>query len=68
MSPVTGSIEAMVASLEDQKPPDAVERRVVVPPMHSDCVPLIVPALGGAVTVTDRVAVAVAHPPVPATL
>ena len=63
--------ELMVATdvLEDcQLPPVAVDVKLEVDPIHSAWVPLSVPALGGAVTVTDRVAVAVAQPPVPATL
>ena len=53
---------------ELQMPPVVVEVKLVVLLTHRACVPLRVPADGGAVTVTDRVAVAVAQPPVPATL
>ena len=41
---------------------------VVVPLTQIACVPLKVPAFGGVVTVTVRVAVAFAHPPVPVTV
>ena len=53
---------------EDQVPPDCVELNVVVPFTQTVCVPLKVPALGGAVTVTVRVAVALEQPPVPVTV
>ena len=53
---------------ELQMPPVVVEVKLVVLLTHRACVPLRVPAAGGAVTVTDRVAVAVRQPPVPATL
>ena len=39
--------------------------KVVEPLLHIVCVPLNVPAFGGAVTVTVLVAVAFAQPPVP---
>jgi hypothetical protein len=42
--------------------------RVVVLPTQIACVPLTVPALGAAVTVTVSEAVALAQPPVPATV
>ena len=42
--------------------------RVVVPPMQIASVPLMEPALGAAVTVTVSEAVALAQPPVPATV
>ena len=41
---------------------------VVVPLGQMACVPLIVPALGAAVTVTVLVAVALVHPPLPVTV
>jgi len=49
-------------------PPDTVDVYVSVEPTHKFWLPLNVPALGGAVTVTVRVAVASAHPPVPVTV
>ena len=42
---------------EDQAPPDIEELNVVVPSEHKVCVPLNVPALGAAVTVTSTVLV-----------
>ena len=45
-----------------------LEKNVVVPPEQTFCVPLNVPAFGGAVTVTVLVAVALLHPPVPVTV
>jgi hypothetical protein len=42
--------------------------RAVVPPMQIASVPLMEPALGAAVTVTVSEAVALAQPPVPATV
>lgn len=53
---------------EDHDPPDTVEINVVVPLEHIACVPLKLPAVGGAVTVTVLVAVALLHPPVPNTV
>jgi hypothetical protein len=52
----------------DQLPPNAEEEKVVVEPAQIACVPLSVPAVAGAVTVTMAVAVALAQPPVPATV
>ena len=51
-----------------QAPPDTVEANVVVPLEQTVCVPLKVPAVGAAVTVTVLVAVAFAQPPVPVTV
>ena len=70
-TPVTTPDELTVAMSvlsEDQLPPDCVELKVVVALTHTVCVPLKVPALGGAVTVTVRVAVALEQPPVPVTV
>ena len=64
-NPVVALTMAMLVSLLDQLPPDTVEVNVVVPPTQITCVPLMVPADAGAVTVTVLVAVAFAHPPVP---
>ena len=70
-TPVTTPDELTVAMpvlSEDQLPPDCVELKVVVLFTQTVCVPLKVPAFGGVVTVTVRVAVALEQPPVPATV
>ena len=59
---------AMLVSLLDQLPPLTVELKVVVLFAQTSCVPLSVPAVGEAVTVTEREAVALAQPPVPTTV
>ncbi len=59
---------AIPGALLDQVPPVAVEAKVVVPLEQMFWLPLSVPALGAAVTVTVRVAVALAQPPVPMTV
>jgi hypothetical protein len=59
---------AMPGALLDQVPPVAVELKVVVWLEQMFWLPLSVPALGAAVTVTVRVAVALAQPPVPMTV
>ena len=59
---------AIPGALLDQVPPVAVEAKVVVPLEQMFWLPLSVPALGAAVTVTLRVAVALAQPPVPMTV
>jgi hypothetical protein len=64
-TPVEAFTVAIPVALLDQLPPDTVEVNVVVPPTQIPCVPLMVPADAGAVTVTDLVAVAFAQPPVP---
>ena len=51
-----------------QEPPDEVVVNVVVPATQIVWVPLYGPATGAAVTVTVRVAVAFAQPPVPVTV
>ena len=66
--PVEALIEATPVALLDQLPPETVEAKVVVPATHRVWVPLMVPAEGAAVMVIVRVAVALAHPPVPATV
>ena len=54
---------------ELQVPPVTVELKVVLPPTQIPWVPLNVPALGAAVTVTVRVAVTLEEqPPVPVTV
>ena len=45
-------------------PPEPLLLKVVLPPTQMACVPLTVPALGAAVTVTVRVAVALLQPTV----
>jgi hypothetical protein len=71
-TPVTTPEEALtVATLVlelDQVPPLTVELNVEVPLTQKLVVPLMVPAVGGALTVTVRVAVALAQPPVPVTV
>jgi len=73
LAPVTTPVEAFTVAtpvlLDVQEPPVLpLLVNVVVPPTQMVCVPLRVPALGAAVTVTVRVAVALAQPPVPATV
>ena len=56
---------ATAALLVDQLPPaNPLLKKVVVPPIQISCVPPTVPALGAAVTVTVRVAVALLQPTV----
>ena len=64
-NPVVALTVAMLVSLLVQDPPVMLEVNVVVPPTQISCVPLRVPADGGAVTVMVLVAVAFAQPPVP---
>jgi len=66
--PVEALMVATPVALLDQLPPEMVEAKVVVPETQTVWVPLRVPAEGAAVTVTVRVAVALAQPPVPATV
>jgi len=69
ITPVELFTVATAALLVDQAPPVLpLLVKVVVPATQTSCVPLRVPALGAAVTVTVRVAVALAQPPVPATV
>jgi hypothetical protein len=65
MLPVAELIVAIVLSDEAQLPPTTEELYKLVPAIQIACTPLNVPALGGAVTVTIREAVAFAQPPVP---
>ena len=66
ITPVAAFILAMAVSDDVHVPPeDPFDVNVVVPLEHIACVPLMVPALRGAVTVTVRVAVAFVHPPEP---
>jgi hypothetical protein len=67
-TPVTTPVEAFTVAipvLPDVHVPPLVpfDVNVVVPPEQIACVPLSVPALDAAVTVTVRVAVEAAHPP-----
>ena len=64
--PVVGSTVATAVLLLLQLPPATVDVYVAVDAMQMFWLPLKVPALGGAVTVTVRVAVAAGHPPEPA--
>ena len=68
ISPLVEFTVATAVLLLDHVPLEAVDVKVVVPPTHTAWFPLRVPAEGGAVTVTVRVAVALAQPPVPATV
>ena len=66
--PVEVSMVANAGALLVHLPPEMVEAKVDVPFTQISSVPLSVPAVGAAVTVTVCVAVALAHPPVPATV
>jgi hypothetical protein len=59
---------AIEASELDHVPPVTVELKEVLPDTHTSCVPDNVPAVTGELTVTVLVSVALAHPPVPATV
>ena len=67
-NPVVALTVAMLVALLDQLPPLTVELKVVVLFAQTSCVPLSVPAVGAAATVRERVAVALAQPPVPTTV
>ena len=67
-SPVVALMVATAGVLLDQAPPVTVEVKVDVPLTQMPWLPLRVPAEGAAVTVTVRVAVALAQPPVPTTV
>lgn len=67
-TPVVGLIEATDGVEEDQVPPEAVVEIVDVPFEQIADVPESVPADGGVVTVTVKLAVAFAQPPVPVTV
>ena len=66
VTPLTTPVEAFTVAIPvallDQLPPDTVEVNVVVPPTQTPCVPLMVPADAGLVTVMVPLAVPV--PPV----
>ena len=61
-------IGAMLEEVEVQVPPLAVEVKVVTLPTQIAEVPVMVPALGAAVTVTANCAIASEQPPDPATV
>ena len=63
ITPVEAFIVATAVLPEDQVPPVIVEAKVVEEVEQITSVPLKVPALGAAVTVTVLVAVAAAHEP-----
>ena len=63
--PVVALTVAIAGVLLDQEPPVMLEVKVDVPLTQMLWFPLSVPAVGAAVTVTVRVAVALAQPPVP---
>ena len=66
--PMVALTAVMLVSLLDQDPPVMEELKVVVPLTQMLWFPLSVPAVGAAVTVTERMAVALAQPPVPTTV
>ena len=72
VKPVTRPVVALTVAtagvLLDQAPPVTVEVKVDVPLTQMPWLPLRVPAVGAAVTVMVRVAVALAQPPVPTTV
>jgi hypothetical protein len=67
-SPVVALTVAIAGVLLDQAPPEMVDAKIDVPFTQMPWLPLRVPAEGAAVTVTVRVAVALAQPPVPTTV
>jgi hypothetical protein len=68
IAPVDPSIVATASVPLVHAPPLMVDVNVVEPVSHIACVPLNVPALGKAVTVTTVDAVSFAQPPVPVTI
>jgi len=64
-TPVDVLMLATAVVAEDQDPPLTEELKVEVPLEQMAVVPEMVPAVGGAVTVTVAVVVAFAQPPVP---
>ena len=72
-TPVTNPVDEFTVATEllldvQETPESPFEVNEVVPLTQIACVPLKVPALGAAVTVTVRVAVAFEQPPVPVTV
>ena len=72
LTPATAPVEALMVATagvaEDQLPPVTEDVKVEVPLEQIAVVPESVPALGGAVTLTVAVAVALAQPPLPLTV
>ncbi len=68
ISPEDSSIVAIDSLPLVHTPPGMVLSKVVVPSEHTAVVPLNIPAIKGAVTVTIRVAVVVPQPLKPATV
>ena len=68
ISPVDSSIVAINSLPLVHTPPGMVLSKVVVPSEHKAVVPLNIPAIKGADTVTSRVAMAVEQPPKPVTV
>ena len=68
ISPEDSSIVAINSLPLVHTPPGMVLSKVVVPSEHKAVVPLNIPAIKGADTVTIRVAVAVEQPPKPVTV
>ena len=68
MTPVLALIVATPGVADVHVPPDTVDVNVVVPPVHIPVVPLKVPALKAAATVTVLVALTSLQPPLPVTV
>lgn len=72
VNPLIAPVDALIVATAGvpllHEPPETVDVKVVLPPTQIPWVPLRVPALGAVVTVTVRVAVASAQPPVPVTV
>lgn len=68
IKPLVGFTVATAGVADDHVPPAIDEFNVLVPPRQIAVVPVIVPALGAAVTVTVAIADAFAQPPVPVTV
>ncbi len=72
LTPATAPVEALIVATEvvaeDQLPPVTEDVNVEEPLEQIAVVPEMVPALGGAVTVTVAVDVAFAQPPLPFTV
>jgi hypothetical protein len=67
-TPVDALIVAMPILFEDHVPPETVDVKELVAPIQMVWFPLRVPAVGSAVMVMTRVAVAFEQPPVPETV
>ena len=68
INPVVALTETVAGLEEVQVPPVPVVTSVLLDPMQIFVVPLMVPAFGAAVTVTDWVAATGEQPPVPFTV